>query len=41
DEAGRAHYKKLQEEGAAHPIEEVGKKLRGLMAWVNKPVQDS
>ncbi|MGH3518968.1 MAG: ketol-acid reductoisomerase [Haloechinothrix sp.] len=39
DEAGRPNYKKLQEEGAAHPIEEVGKKLRGLMAWVNKPVQ--
>ncbi|MBY8852266.1 ketol-acid reductoisomerase, partial [Saccharothrix sp. MB29] len=31
DDAGRGNYKKLQQEGEQHPIEEVGKKLRGLM----------
>jgi ketol-acid reductoisomerase len=34
DEAGRPNFTKLQQEGAAHPIEEVGEKLRGLMSWV-------
>ncbi len=34
DEAGRPNFTKLQAEGAKHPIEEVGKKLRGLMAWM-------
>lgn len=34
DEAGRPHYTKLEQEGAAHPIEEVGSRLRSLMAWV-------
>jgi ketol-acid reductoisomerase len=34
DEAGRPTFTKLQQEGAAHPIEEVGEKLRGLMSWV-------
>jgi len=34
DEAGRPNFTKLQAEGAAHPIEEVGEKLRGLMSWV-------
>jgi ketol-acid reductoisomerase len=40
DEAGRPNFTKLESEGAAHPIEEVGKKLRGLMPWLGKPVQD-
>ena len=34
DEAGRPNFTRLQKEGAAHPIEEVGEKLRGLMSWV-------
>ncbi|MPY84621.1 MAG: ketol-acid reductoisomerase [Actinophytocola sp.] len=34
DEAGRPNFTKLAEQGAQHPIEEVGKKLRALMAWV-------
>jgi ketol-acid reductoisomerase len=36
DEAGRPNFTKLQQEGAAHPIEEVGEKLRGLMSWVGE-----
>ncbi len=34
DEAGRPNFSRLQKEGAEHPIEEVGEKLRGLMSWV-------
>ncbi len=34
DEAGRPNFTRLQKEGAAHPIEDVGEKLRGLMSWV-------
>jgi ketol-acid reductoisomerase len=41
DEAGRNNYKKLQAEGEQHPIEEVGKKLRGLMSWVDRPLTDT
>ncbi|MCI2423333.1 ketol-acid reductoisomerase [Saccharopolyspora sp. K220] len=36
DEAGRPNFNKLQAEGNAHQIEEVGKKLRALMSWTNK-----
>ncbi|RRO16286.1 ketol-acid reductoisomerase [Saccharopolyspora rhizosphaerae] len=36
DEAGRPNFTKLQSEGNAHQIEEVGKKLRSLMSWTNK-----
>jgi ketol-acid reductoisomerase len=41
DEAGRNNYKKLQAEGEQHPIEEVGKKLRGLMSWVDRPITET
>ncbi|WP_199439177.1 ketol-acid reductoisomerase [Umezawaea beigongshangensis] len=41
DENGRANYKKLQAEGEQHPIEEVGKKLRGLMSWVDRPITET
>ncbi|GAA3878767.1 ketol-acid reductoisomerase [Saccharothrix violaceirubra] len=41
DDAGRANYKKLQSEGEQHPIEEVGKKLRGLMSWVDRPITET
>ncbi len=34
DEAGRPNFTRLQKEGQAHPIEQVGEKLRGLMSWV-------
>src|SRR6187401_2104389 len=34
DDAGRPSFSRLQKEGAEHPIEEVGEKLRGLMSWV-------
>jgi ketol-acid reductoisomerase len=34
DEAGRPQYDKYREEGARHPIEDVGARLRGLMSWI-------
>lgn len=33
--SGRRRYNTLLREGEKHPIERVGKKLRGLMAWKN------
>ncbi|TDP98065.1 ketol-acid reductoisomerase [Labedaea rhizosphaerae] len=41
DEAGRPNFTKLEEQGEQHPIEEVGKKLRGLMSWVDRPLTDT
>ncbi|HVX44379.1 MAG TPA: ketol-acid reductoisomerase, partial [Mycobacteriales bacterium] len=38
DDNGRPNFTKLREEGKAHPIEEVGGKLRGLMSWVDRPI---
>ncbi|MGI8817388.1 MAG: ketol-acid reductoisomerase [Pseudonocardia sp.] len=37
DDAGRPNFTRLQKEGADHPIEEVGAKLRSLMSWVAPP----
>jgi ketol-acid reductoisomerase len=34
DDAGRPQFDKYRAEGAAHPVEEVGAKLRGLMSWI-------
>jgi ketol-acid reductoisomerase len=34
DDAGRPNFNKYREEGANHPIEAVGEKLRGLMSWI-------
>ncbi|XDD54854.1 ketol-acid reductoisomerase [Leptospira sp. WS4.C2] len=34
--AGYPEYKKLKEKNAAHPIEEVGRKLRSMMKWLAK-----
>ena len=34
-ESGRAHYNKLREEGASHPIETVGAELRAMMPWIS------
>ncbi|AEA24056.1 ketol-acid reductoisomerase [Pseudonocardia benzenivorans] len=36
DEAGRPNFTRLQKQGAEHPIEQVGEKLRGLMSWVGE-----
>ncbi|MFF5990065.1 ketol-acid reductoisomerase [Prauserella flavalba] len=41
DEAGRPNFRKLQEAGEQHPIEETGKKLRGLMSWVDRPITET
>ncbi|HMV77517.1 MAG TPA: ketol-acid reductoisomerase [Leptospiraceae bacterium] len=34
--AGYPEFQKLRDKGAAHPIEAVGKKLRGMMKWLAK-----
>jgi ketol-acid reductoisomerase len=41
DEAGRPNFTKLQQQGEQHPIEEVGKRLRGLMSWVDRPITET
>ncbi|WP_018682122.1 ketol-acid reductoisomerase [Actinokineospora enzanensis] len=41
DESGRGRYRQLQEEGARHPIEETGAKLRGLMSWIDRPITET
>jgi ketol-acid reductoisomerase len=41
DDAGRPNFAKLVEQGEQHPIEEVGKKLRGLMSWVDRPITET
>ncbi|MCW2693008.1 MAG: ketol-acid reductoisomerase [Mycobacterium sp.] len=41
DEAGRPQYKAWQQQGAQHPIEQVGAKLRGMMSWVDTPLNDT
>ncbi|PIQ88810.1 MAG: ketol-acid reductoisomerase [Candidatus Omnitrophica bacterium CG11_big_fil_rev_8_21_14_0_20_42_13] len=35
NEQGRPLFNKLMEEGDKHPIEEVGKRLREMMPWIN------
>jgi ketol-acid reductoisomerase len=35
DDAGRPQFNKYREEGAKHPIELVGAKLRPMMAWID------
>ncbi|MFQ5559029.1 MAG: ketol-acid reductoisomerase [Nitrospinota bacterium] len=39
NKANRPAYNALLKRGAAHPIEEVGEKLRGMMSWVGKKAQ--
>ena len=41
DDAGRPNFTKWREQGAAHPIEDVGKKLRGMMSWVDRPITET
>ena len=33
-DAGAPEFKALRAKGEQHPIEDVGRKLRGLMSWV-------
>jgi ketol-acid reductoisomerase len=39
NEAGRPNFKKFREEEAKHPIESVGKSLREMMSFLQKPKQ--
>ncbi|MFK3980143.1 ketol-acid reductoisomerase [Micromonospora sp. NPDC050397] len=41
DDAGRPNFNKWRSEGATHPIEETGKKLRGMMSWVDRPLTET
>ncbi|AOS65325.1 ketol-acid reductoisomerase [Actinoalloteichus hymeniacidonis] len=41
EDAGRPTFSKLRKEGEEHPVEEVGKKLRGLMSWVDRPITET
>jgi ketol-acid reductoisomerase len=41
DEAGRPNFTKLRHEGERHPIEEVGKQLRAMMSWVDRPITET
>ncbi|HVQ87942.1 MAG TPA: ketol-acid reductoisomerase, partial [Actinomycetes bacterium] len=39
-DAGAPEFKKLRAEGEQHPIENVGRELRGMMAWVDSGDDD-
>jgi len=41
DDNGRPNFTKLREENAADPIEVVGKDLRALMSWVDRPITET
>jgi ketol-acid reductoisomerase len=41
DDAGRPNFTKLREQQAAHPIEEVGRTLRAMMSWVDRPITET
>ncbi len=41
DDAGRPNFGKLREGNATHPVEEVGRKLRGMMSWVDRPITET
>jgi ketol-acid reductoisomerase len=41
DDAGRPNFTKLREQGAAHPIEETGARLRAMMSWVDRPITET
>ena len=38
---GRPMFEKLREQERAHPIEEVGKRLRDMMSWIRDARKDS
>jgi ketol-acid reductoisomerase len=39
NQANRANFNALRRVEAEHPVEKVGKELRGMMSWLQKPVQ--
>ncbi|SHF63624.1 ketol-acid reductoisomerase [Jatrophihabitans endophyticus] len=39
-DAGAPEFRELRAKGEQHPIEDVGRKLRGLMSWVNSENDD-
>ncbi|MEV6601909.1 ketol-acid reductoisomerase [Actinoplanes sp. NPDC051346] len=41
DEAGGQRLQQFRKEGAEHPIEITGKKLRGMMSWVDRPITET
>jgi ketol-acid reductoisomerase len=41
DEAGGPALAKYREEGAKHPIEVTGQKLRSMMSWVDRPITET
>src|SRR3954471_3581702 len=41
DDAGRPAMTKYREQAAEHPIEVTGKKLRGMMSWVDRPITET
>ncbi|MEV4638653.1 ketol-acid reductoisomerase [Actinoplanes sp. NPDC049548] len=41
DEAGGQRLQQLRKEGAEHPIEVTGKKLRDMMSWVDRPITET
>jgi ketol-acid reductoisomerase len=36
NKVGQTNFKAMRRAAAAHPIEEVGAKLRGMMPWIAK-----
>ncbi|MEV6629167.1 ketol-acid reductoisomerase [Actinoplanes sp. NPDC051470] len=41
DEAGGTRLQQFRKEGAEHPIEVTGKKLRDMMSWVDRPISET
>jgi len=41
DEAGGPALQQYRKEGAEHPIEVTGKKLRDMMSWVDRPITET
>ncbi|GAA0801458.1 ketol-acid reductoisomerase [Spirilliplanes yamanashiensis] len=41
DEAGGPALAKYRQQGAEHPIEVTGKKLRDMMSWVDRPITET
>ncbi len=41
DEAGGTRLQQYRKEGAEHPIEVTGKKLRDMMSWVDRPITET
>src|SRR5690349_16077736 len=41
DEAGGPRLQQFRKEGAEHPIEVTGKKLRDMMSWVDRPITET